>query len=63
LYSIYAWFTIHEAWQAANDSVCVEIYSNQIKSNLFANTKYERKKTDEKPEVNQNENNNYKLEC
>jgi len=38
--------------------------SNQIKSNLSANTKYERKKTDEKPEVNQqNEKNNNKLEC
>ena len=35
--------------------------SNQIKSNLFANTKYE--KTDEKPEVMQNEKNNDKLEC
>jgi len=34
-----------------------------IKSNLFANTKYERKKTDEKPEINQSEKNNYKLEC
>jgi len=35
-----------------------------IKSNLFANTKYERKK-DEKPEVNQNEKkkNYYKLQC
>jgi len=37
--------------------------SNQIKSNLFANTKYERKKTDRKPEVKQNVKNNDKLEC
>jgi len=35
--------------------------SNQ--SNLFANTKYERKKTDRKPEVKQNVKNNDKLEC
>jgi len=39
------------------------IKSNQIKSNLFVNAKYERKKTDKKPEAKQNEKNNYKLEC
>ena len=41
----------------------LELNSNQIKSNLFANTKYERKKTDRKPEVKQNVKNNDKLEC
>jgi len=49
--------------QDATTHASIIIKSNQIKSNLFANTKYERKKNRQKTEVKQNEKNNDKLEC